>query len=126
MFQTFVFEDLDEELETTDCSCALDCQSYVGSEIMERADISAKDLDLSCISHDRLDLSDPILQWIRQESELLKENDVPNPSEDHDQEAPGATARFVKVLGESRFSNQVTGTENLVKGFVPKNMEENT
>ncbi len=96
---------------------------------MERADISAKDLDLSRIPRDRLVLSDPILQWIRQEPELLKENDVPNPSEDHDQEAPGATARFVKVLGESRFGNQVTGTEDLVrmpKGFVPKNTEENT
>ncbi len=60
---------------------------------------------------------------------MLKENDVPNPSQDHDQEAPGATVRFVKVLGESRFGNQVTGTEGLVctsKGFVPKNTEENT
>ncbi len=60
---------------------------------------------------------------------MLKENDVPYPSDDHDQEAPGATARFVKVLSESRFGNQVTGTEDLVcmsKGFVPKNTEENT
>ncbi len=117
-----------EELETTDCSCALDCEPYVGSAIMERADISAKDLDLSRIPCDRLVLGNPILQWIRQEPELLKENDVPYPSEDHDQEAPGATARFVKVLGESRFGNQVTGTEDLVhmsKGFVHKNTDEN-
>ncbi len=57
------FEDSDEELETTECSCALDCEPYVGSAIMERADISAKDLDLSHIPRDRLVLSDPILQF---------------------------------------------------------------
>ncbi len=123
------FEGSDEELETTDCSCALDCEPYVDSAIMERADITGKDLDLSSVPRDRLVLSDSILQWIRQEPELPKENDVPKPSEDHHQEAPGATARFVKILGESRFGNQVTGTEDLVrmsKGFVPKNTEENT
>ncbi len=57
------FDDLYEELETTDCSCALDCEPYVGSVIMERADVSAKYLDLSRILRDRLVLSDPILQW---------------------------------------------------------------
>ncbi len=76
----------------------------------------------------QLVLDESTVQWVQREPEL-KENDVVKPCEDHRQEASSATAKFVKVLGESRFGNQVTGTEDLArisKGFVPKNTEENT
>ncbi len=104
--------------------CWITCQ-IVCVSLVERVGVSRKDLDLRRVPTYSLVFSDPIVKWILQEPE----NDAPKSSEDHCQQATGASARPVMVLGESCFGNHVTGTQDLEclsTGFVPKNTDENT
>ncbi len=80
--------------------CWTTCQMMCVS-LVERVGVSHKDLDLSRVPSYSLVLSDPIVNWILQKPE----NDAPKSREDHCQQATGASARPVMVLGESCFGN---------------------